>query len=443
MQTRLAFEYLLTPDGIRHDQALVVNAQGFIERIEPAQGRHDGFFAVPGMPNAHSHAFQRALAGYGETASGEDSFWSWREAMYRLANRVSPEDLFIIAREAFLDMLRGGYTSVAEFHYLHHLPDGRPGPEMARALIDAARETGIHLVLLPVYYETGGIGKPARHEQRRFVHKSVAEYCGLLRELHGVELGIAPHSLRAVPPTALPSLIEGASKLRGTRFPIHIHISEQRQEVEECRAAYGATPVEVLARSVKLDHQWNLVHATHATAEERTLIQRSGATVVLCPATEAYLGDGLFAADEFAAAGGRIAIGSDSNCRIDVLEELRLLEYGQRLRRERRARFATEQGLGIPLWLKACAGGAMALGAPLGALAPGQRADLLVFEPEASPVRGHEVDTFMDALVIGGNRHDIAAVYVGGKKLVDHGEAAGAEVSAREFARATLRLNET
>src|SRR5690242_21082196 len=186
MQTRLAFEYILTPDGIQRDQALVLDAEGRIVRLEPAKGQCDGFFAIPGMPNAHSHAFQRALSGFGEVAAGQDSFWSWREAMYRLANRISPEEMFIVAREAFWDMLRGGFTSVAEFHYLHHMPDGAPGPIMARTVVAAAREVGIRLRLLPVYYQTGGFKQPPRDEQRRFIHGSIAEFCGLLQEIHDV-----------------------------------------------------------------------------------------------------------------------------------------------------------------------------------------------------------------------------------------------------------------
>lgn len=441
MQTRLAFEYILTPDGLRHDQALVVDEAGRIERIEPAQGRHDGFLAIPGMPNAHSHAFQRALSGYGEVPKGQDSFWSWREAMYRLANRISPEEMFIVAREAFWDMLRGGFTSVAEFHYLHHMPDGAPGPIMARTVVAAAREAGIRLRLLPVYYQTGGFNQPARDEQRRFVHRSIADFCDLLQEIHDVDLGLAPHSLRAVPPESLGELVEAVSKVIGPDFPIHIHVSEQQREVDECHATYGITPIQLLARSAKLDARWNLVHATHATAEECELIRRAGSSVVICPITEAYLGDGLFAADEFVAAGGRIAVGSDSNCRIDAIEELRLLEYGQRLRVQRRARFATTDGLGLPLWQKACAGGAQAVGQPVGELAPGKWADMVVLDRDSPALRGHDVDTYMDALIIGGSRADIADVYVGGKLRVSKGKAHGGDASAREFALTVKRLN--
>jgi formimidoylglutamate deiminase len=441
MQTRLAFEYILSPEGLLRDQALVLDGEGRIVRIEPAAGRHDGFLALPGMPNAHSHAFQRALSGFGETPKGEDSFWSWREAMYRLANRMTPEDMFIIAREAFWDMLRGGFTSVAEFHYLHHLPDGRPGAHMGRAVIAAAKEVGIRLRLLPVFYQTGGFKQAARDEQRRFVHASVADYCALLEELHGVDLGIAPHSLRAVPPETLAGLLESAGKVIPGGFPVHIHVSEQQREVEECKAVYGTTPVRLLAKSVKLDRRWNLVHATHADGEERTLVREAGATVVLCPITEAYLGDGLFPADDYFAGGGRIAVGSDSNCRIDAVEELRLLEYGQRLRVQRRARLATSRGLGVPLWQSACAGGAAALGLPVGALAPGNFADLVVLERDAASLRGHDADTLLDALLIGGGRADIADVYVGGERRMHAGVCHGSAVeSAREFSRAVMRL---
>ena len=442
MQSRLAFEYILTPQGMVRDQALVVAADGRIERFEPrGAGPCDGFLAIPGMPNAHSHAFQRALAGYGEVPRGEDSFWSWREAMYRLANRVTPEEMFIIAREAFWDMLRGGYTSVAEFHYLHHMPDGRPGAQMGRAVIAAARETGIRLRLLPVFYQQGGFDTPARDEQRRFIHGSVEEFCALLEELHGVELGLAPHSLRAVPVDSLPALMEATAKYTGKDAPIHIHISEQRREVEECHAVYQTTPIELLARQVRLDGRWNLVHATHATPAECDLSRTAGSTVVLCPITEAYLGDGLFTADDFVTAGGRIAIGSDSNCRIDAIEELRLLEYGQRLRKERRARLATAAGLGVPLWSAACRGGAVALGQASGAIEPGRFADLVVVQHDAPALRGHDVDTLMDALIIGGSRADIGDVYVGGERRVHAGVCHGQEQSAHAFNDAVRRLN--
>lgn len=443
MPTRLSFKYLLTPDGLRADQTLVVGSDGIIAAIESGgQGSH-GFFALPGMPNAHSHAFQRALSGFGEQARGQDSFWSWREAMYRLAGRITPQDLLVIARQAFREMLRAGFTSVAEFHYLHQLPGDRFGLEMAQAVIEAARTAGIHLVLLPVFYQLGGFNTPPAERQRRFVHASIEDYCRLLQELRGVPLGIAPHSLRAVPPLTLAQLLVQADAAIGARRPIHIHISEQRREVEECQAAFGRTPIELLAHTVQLDARWNLVHATHASAAERALIVQRDATVVLCPLTEAGLGDGLFEAEEYVRAGGRFAIGSDSNGRIDVVEELRLLEYGQRLRREQRARLANAEGLGAGLWQQACRGGARALGEPLGELVPGKRADLVVLDEHAAPWLGHGPDTLLDALIVGGSRADIATVYVGGKRVVDHGAIAGEESGTREFAATVAQLNQT
>ncbi|MGH8279495.1 MAG: formimidoylglutamate deiminase [Gammaproteobacteria bacterium] len=441
MPSSLSFHHVLTPQGLLAERRLVVSDDGRIESIEPAVGPCDGFLALPGMPNAHSHAFQRALSGFGERTRGNDSFWSWRDVMYRLANRVTPEDMRIVAEQAFLEMLCGGFTSVAEFHYIHHLPDGRAGPEMAQAVVDAARAAGIHLVLLPVFYQSGGFKQPARPEQRRFLHDSVESYCRLLEALPKVPLGIAPHSLRAVPPDRLRELIARAREVVGEAAPIHIHIGEQRREVEDCRVAFGASPIELLTRSVELDAHWNLVHATHADASERELIIERGATVVICPITEAYLGDGLFAADEFARAGGRFAIGSDSNCRIDAVEELRLLEYGQRLRCEQRARFASATGLGGVLWQRAADGGGAALAQPVGVLAPGQRADLVVLDEDGAPWLGHGPDSLLDAFLVGGSRYDIAAVYVGGKRLVDHGEVHGGEASRRAFAAAVRCLS--
>jgi formimidoylglutamate deiminase len=442
MHSQLTFNYILTPEGLRRDQTLVVDAAGLIVAVEPAGRRlADGFMALPGIPNAHSHAFQRALSGFGEQAHGGDSFWSWRAAMYQVAARITPEDLFRVARQAFVEMLRAGFTSVAEFHYLHHLPDGQSGPQMAQAVIEAARATGIHLVLLPVFYQRGGFNAPPEDGQRRFVHASIEDYCELLQALHRVPLGIAPHSLRAVSLADLPRLLHGAAQVLGKDFPVHMHISEQQREVRECQAAFGVRPIEMLARTVELGPHWNLVHATHASDAERELIVKRDVTVVLCPLTEAYLGDGLFSAEEFARVGGRFAVGSDSNCRIDAVEELRCLEYGQRLRQQQRARLATPGGLGAHLWQQAAEGGAAALMQPLGELAPGKRADLVVLDEQAEPWLGHGHATLLDAFVIGGSCHDIAAVYVGGKRLVDHGAIKGGETAGREFAKVVARLN--
>lgn len=439
----LRFRHLLTPDGMVHDQQLVVGADGRIERVEPVpEGTTawDGWLALPGMPNAHSHVFQRALAGYGEArASGEDSFWSWREAMYRLAGTISPDDLHVIARQGFMDMLRAGFTSVAEFHYLHHLPDGARSPAMADAVFAAAAETGIRLRLFPVAYFHAGFGhKAPAPGQARFVHSDVEEFLRLVDALGRHGPGIAPHSLRAVPVQWLNELVRGAEQILGDDFPVHIHIAEQRRELEECLAEHSRTPIRLLADTVDLDFRWQLVHATHADHEEIGRIAKCGAGVVICPITEAYLGDGLFDAVRFRDLGGALAIGSDSNCRIDVFEELRLLEFGQRLRAERRARLADATGLGVPLYASSALAGATAIGMSVGSISAGAFADIVVIEEASEALAGHGIESALDALVINGSRTDIDDVYVSGRRVVVAGRG-GIEAQARNEFHATVQ----
>ncbi|HEX7030271.1 MAG TPA: formimidoylglutamate deiminase [Gammaproteobacteria bacterium] len=445
MNRVLRFRHLLAPDGMLHDRQIVVGADGRIERIEPATADNrdwDGWLALPGMPNAHSHVFQRALAGHGEArASTDDSFWSWREAMYRLAAGITPDDLHAIARQGFIDMLRAGFTGVAEFHYLHHLPDGTRTRAMADAVIAAADETGIRLRLLPVaYFHAGFGGLPPSAGQARFAHRGIDEYLVLLESLLPHAPGIAPHSLRAVPVDWLNDLVKGAESLLGDDFPIHIHIAEQRLELDDCLKAHARTPVRLLAESVDLGPRWQLVHATHADTEEIERIAGNRAGVVICPVTEAYLGDGLFDAVHFRERGGDLAIGSDSNCRIDVFEELRLLEYGQRLKFERRARLADESGLGASLYSGAAAAGGNALRMPAGAIAPGAFADLVVVNGNADALAGHGIDTALDALVINGGRADVSDVYVGGRRVVESGQHASAQSVRETFHRVVTKL---
>jgi len=451
--TRLAFRHVLGPDGLLEDRALVVDGDGLIERIEPASGPWDGYLALPGLPNAHSHVFQRALSGFGEARRGEeDSFWTWREAMYRLAGSLGADGLRAVARFAYGEMLAAGFTGVAEFHYLHHGARGETPLEMATAVIEAAREAGIRLTLLPVLYERGGFGKPLGEEQRRFSTGGLQGYLRLLAELEARRrgtspgeafgLGVAPHSLRAVDPVTLPALLEGAGEALGSGFPVHIHVSEQRREVRDCRAAHGLAPVDLLARHAPLDARWNLVHATHATPDERTRIREADAAVVLCPITEAWLGDGLFPADEHARRGGRLAVGSDGNVRIDAAEELRTLEFGQRLRSERRARLATGEGLGAPLWALLAAGGAGALGRPVGQLSPGRFADLVVLPEDGAPWLGQDPVRMLDALVVGGSRTDLGDVYVGGRRVAGGGRPPGGAEARAAFRRVVERLGD-
>ncbi|MGH8225843.1 MAG: formimidoylglutamate deiminase [Gammaproteobacteria bacterium] len=432
-ERRLNFRYLATPGGLARERAVVVDEAGMIRAIEPASGPWDGTLALPGMPNAHSHVFQRALAGCGEARSGEDSFWSWREAMYRLAARVDADALYAIARYAYGEMLAAGFTSVAEFHYLHHRRDGARGTDMAEAVLTAAREVGIRLRLLPVLYQRGGFDRAAGTEQMRFVHERTEDFLRLLETLAPAHPGLAFHSLRAVAAETLAPTLAAARDLLGADIPVHIHIAEQRREVADCRAASGHTPVELLMQSLTVDKYWSLVHATHCEAAELKALHETGATIVVCPLTEAYLGDGLFPGRDYFAGGGRVAIGSDSNARIDAIEELRWLEYGQRLRDEARARFADAQGLGLPLWQRAAAGGARALALPVGAIAPGCAADFVVLESEADALLGHMSETWADALIVGGSRHDLAAVYVGGERLVEAGEWNGKSAIAGRY----------
>jgi formimidoylglutamate deiminase len=318
-------------------------------------------------------------------------------------------------------MLVAGFTSVAEFHYLHHLPDGAAGEEMARAVAEGAERAGIRLVMLLVFYHSGGFGMPPEPRQQRFVHSTIDSYLELVDSLKDLPLGIAPHSLRAVAPEMIAELDAAAGHLLGNGFSRHIHVSEQRREVAECMDRYGLPPIELLAEHVVLDEHWNLVHATHATAGEIDLMNRSGTTAVLCPLTEAYLGDGLFDAVGFSRGGGDMAIGSDSNIRIDAVEELRLLEYGQRLKHERRACLATASGLGRPLWGAAARAGGKALGLPVGRLVPGAWADLVVLDKGSAVLAGLTGDSLLDALVTAGGPRDLAGVYVGGRRVVAAG----------------------
>lgn len=425
MPQYLTFRAILGPEGLEHDRFLEIDDHGVISHIGERDGPYDGFLAVPAMPNAHSHVFQRALAGVGEEARGEDSFWSWREAMYRLAETMTPDQLYAVARQAFVEMLRGGFTDLLEFHYLHHLPGGDPGPDMAGAIVRAGASVGLRVRLLPVYYRTSGFdGAPATEGQKRFVHDSVDDFLRLYEGLGDQAGGVAPHSLRAVPPGDLSELVAGVESLILPAARFHIHVSEQEREVEECTEAFGASPIDLLADTVDLDERWHLVHATHATPSERKRVRAAGAGVVLCPLTEAYLGDGIFEAREHFTEGGTASIGTDANTRISAIEELRMLEYGQRLRDRRRARLGTEAGVGGALWNWAASGGNAAGAFVSGRIEVGMKADLVVLDPEGPSLLGHEADTALDAWLVGGDARDIEAVYRGGRRMVERGVVA-------------------
>ena len=405
---------------------------------------------LPGMPNLHSHAFQRAFAGATERCSaGEDSFWTWRTAMYRLVEKIDPDAMESIAEQLFVEMLEAGYTSVGEFHYLHHDLDGRPYAcihETSERIIAASERTGIALTLLPVLYTSSGFGgEPPTPGQRRFVNDG-ERYARLLDALFsrhgrraGLRIGAAAHSLRAVTPAELRGALRTLGRL-DARAPIHIHVSEQVREVEDCVRWSGQRPVEWLLEHAGIDGRWCLVHATHITASECNTLATSGATVGLCPTTEANLGDGIFPAATFLDAGGRFGIGSDSHVSVSPWEELRWLEYGQRLVHRRRALLASEDtpSVGRRLFEHAARHGAKALALPAGALAPGRRADLIAVNTGLPALQGRDGDELLDALVFAGNVNPVRDVMVGGRWRIREGRHPERDSIRERFTR-TLR----
>ncbi len=389
---------------------------------------------LPGLPNLHSHAFQRAMAGRAEhRGDPADSFWTWREAMYRLAGRLDPESLHAIACQLYVEMLEAGHTWVCEFHYLHHQPDGTPYDDpaaMSRALVKAAADTGIGLTLLPVLYMTGGFdGRALAAGQRRFGH-DLDDYLRLVATLRGLEherlvVGMAMHSLRAVPPDALAGCL--ASGLAAGR-PLHIHIAEQQAEVEQCLQLRGARPVQWLLANAPVDPHWCLVHATHMTREETAAVAASGATVALCPSTEANLGDGLFPLVDYLAEGGAWGIGSDSQVGVSPVEELRWLEYGQRLRHRRRNVVCSDErpSVGESL-VSAALDGGRACGTGVGTISAattgraGSHADLVALDAGEAGLIGHQEDTLLDAWLFASRRPAIDRVWTGGVEVVSGG----------------------
>ena len=397
-------------------------------------------YALRGIPNLHSHAFQRAMAGLAERQTDPgDSFWTWRETMYRMAGRFDPDTLHAVASQLYVEMLEAGYTTVCEFHYLHHAPDGRPYDDaaaMSRALVRAARETGIRMTLLPVLYMTGGFdGRALGERQRRFGH-SVDAFLALLDALRAEEgaslrVGCALHSLRAVPPDAMHAVLAALP----VSMPVHIHIAEQLGEVQDCLALRGARPVEWLLGNVAVDARWTLVHATHLEHPEVDGIARSGATVAICPTTEANLGDGLFPLREFLAAGGAIGIGSDSQVSVSPVEELRWLEYGQRLATHHRniAVRAGSPSVGETLLEAVHASAANATGLA-GA------GDVVVLDADAPQFAGATADDVADRWIFSGNRPLVREVHGASERVVAEGRHRDRDAVAARYRAAMSTL---
>ena len=439
-------------DGWRRDVRFEVDTgrhlPGALLEVRPDAGADQaeslGRWVLPGMPNVHSHAFQRAMAGLAERRGNpEDSFWTWREVMYAFAGKVGPDELRAIATQLYVEMLKAGYTQVCEFHYLHHQPDGKPYADpaaMSLALVDAAQEAGIGLTLLPTLYMTGGFdGRALNDRQRRFAH-DVDGYLRLVERLRLLEsshlrIGVALHSLRAVPEDAMNAVLKGIdalpvsrSGLPGSMMPIHIHIAEQIGEVQDCLAVRNARPIEWLLDHAPVDSSWCLVHATHIDEGELQRLAATGATVGLCPTTEANLGDGLFPLKQWLDADGIVGIGSDSHISVSPVEELRWLEYGQRLITRHRNISANddEQSTGTVLFGRALHGGANASGMPIGCLlggrpelpSVGNRADLLVLDESSSLLAGRDASNLLDTWVFAGNTNLVRDVMVNGDWVV-------------------------
>lgn len=400
-------------------------------------------FVLPGMPNAHSHAFQRAMADMAERLGDPyDSFWTWRERMYAFAAIIEPHDLFAIASQLYMEMLEAGYTQVCEFHYLHHAPGGKHYDDpatMSKALLEAAADVGIGITLLPVLYQTGGFdGRPLSARQTRFGH-TIDQYQALLQGLKpslaaNQRLGLCLHSLRAVPEAAMREVLFG----RPEGVPVHIHIAEQTAEVEECLAVRGQRPVAWLLDHADVDADWSLVHATHLDDAEVGALARSGAVAALCPTTEANLGDGVFPLVEFQAAGGAWSIGSDSHISVSPVEELRWLEYGQRLTRRRRnlASRAECPSTGEALFAAAWAGGRRSCGLPPdGAVMDG---DFVVIDDDAPQLVGATASDLLDRWIFSGNRPMVREVWTQGQPRVVDGHHIHREAVEARYA---LHLN--
>lgn len=439
----------LLHDGWADDVRLQVAGER-IERIESGQ-RADvddvvAGIVIPGMPNAHSHAFQRALAGHTEQRgpADKDNFWSWRCRMYRLAGLLDADKLLAIARQAYHEMLVSGFTSVAEFHYLHTEPEaGGSSDAMLQAIARAAADSGIRLTYVPILYERAGFDEPEPSEvQRRFAMQLDAfiDHYEHARQFAGsnFKVAIGAHSLRAVQKSSITALADLA---RRDGCPMHIHIAEQTREVEQCLARHGARPVEWLLREFSPDENWCLVHATHIDDQELALLQHSGAVVCLCPSTEANLGDGLFPLQAWLARGGKMAIGSDSHTTINPFEELRWLEYGQRLKtRSRNVSAVSHTSTGRSLFEQALHGGSLACGNGPSRISVGAHADLVVLDDQDPMLVGHEKESILDALVFSGFALPIDRVMVRGVWQVIEGDHIAAAWTRSEYSKVVGKL---
>lgn len=428
----LAPEYMYTPAGLQANMVISINDDGRIAALTAVDQLHtndnaaietmSGVALLPGFVNTHSHVFQRALRGHTHRAlSRRDTFWTWRAAMYAEAQRLNPDSLYESSLRTYREMLAAGYTTVGEFHYVHHQPDGQPYAEpnaMSEAVLQAGRDAGIRVVLLMTAYAQAGFGLPPEEGQRRFCDASVEAYLARVESLRqrGVPVGVAPHSVRAVPEEWLRTI---ADYSLAHDLSLHVHADEQVAEIEQCLAATGCRPIELLERCGALSPRTTVVHATHADEHELVLLAQHGCTVCVCPTTEGDLGDGIAPYAELVAASIPIAIGADSNTRLDPIEELRWAEYTARMRYQRR-RVLIPDELGSPGPLLLTYGaqhGAAALNIDTGALAPGKLADFVAIDLNSPSLAGWMEEDLLDVLFFGASSEVITRVWVEGEQV--------------------------
>jgi formimidoylglutamate deiminase len=453
---------LIYADGrFQHGVALVCDAAGRIVRLAPAgEVEHPTRLAnralLPGLVNAHSHAFQRVLRGRTEhrTANQQDSFWTWREMMYSAAARLTPGDIYDASRMAFLEMILGGITAVGEFHYLHHNPEGLPYDDpnlLAKEVVRAARDVGLRIALLRVAYARAGFQTEPNPGQARFIEHDPETYVRNLEALVGdlnrsptAWVGVAPHSVRAVPLDYLRQVVAYANE---RELPVHMHVAEQTAEVSACIQEYGRSPVALLETEGLLGDRFTAVHAIHVTPKAIATLGRGGATVCACPTTERNLGDGVIPADAYFKQGVTIALGTDSHAQIDLLEDARELEYHLRLQRMERAVLASgvlpEGGapvLATRLFDCATINGAKAIGASGGTLEPGRPADFFTVDLNDASIAGASGDDLLASVVFSLSRAAVLDVVVGGTQIVSEGRHQQQEDIIERFSKLQEKL---
>jgi len=454
-------ENILLADGWSTNKTLTVT-NGIITEITSGKDDEAQIISgtvIPGMVNCHSHAFQRAFAGFSEQGSeGQDSFWTWRKIMYKFLAKLTHDDAQVIAQQLYIEMLKMGYTRVAEFHYLHHDIDGKSYAEqdestqlatMAQAIFSAASNAGIGLTILPVLYQFAGFGEQEPNQgQKRFINSTkqfnqlVSDCFQLSKNYVNTNVGIAPHSLRAVNKQGIEQAVAHVRSL-DSKAPIHIHIAEQQQEVDDCLNYHGKRPVQWLLDNIELDKHWCLIHATHIDEQEQQGIVDSQAIAGICPTTEANLGDGIFPTLEFLSLNGTFAIGSDSHISVNPIEELRWLEYAQRLTKQKRALLANKNtpSVGQHIWQQAAFGGAQSTSSNTGCLAVGKQADWLVLDKKQTNLYANNLQHLLDSVIFASRENTIQDVMVNGQWVIKNGKHQIEESSAENFTALLAKLS--